>query len=98
MKLWKAEHDAPKGFSITCSVWVPNHYTSSSVEIEEIYVSKNLDVTVRFQSEKKKEWIREVRGERLQGIAEGMSSASRLAISSAVSFPGGISVRGLIVA
>ena len=28
MKLWTAEHDAPKGFSIMRSVWVPNHYTS----------------------------------------------------------------------
>ena len=28
MKLWTAEHDAPKGFSITCNVWVPNHYKS----------------------------------------------------------------------
>ena len=51
-------------------------------------MSKNLDETVRLQSEKKEEWIREIRGERLQGIAEGASSVSRLASSSAVSFPG----------
>ena len=49
---------------------------------------KNLDETVRLQSEKRKEWIREIRGERLQGIAESASSAPRLASSSAASFPG----------
>ena len=51
-------------------------------------MSKNFDETVRLQSEIRREWIREVRGERLQGIAEGASSASRLASSSAASFPG----------
>ena len=51
-------------------------------------MSKNFDETVRLQSEIRREWIREIRGERLQGIAEGASSASRLASSSAVSFPG----------
>ena len=51
-------------------------------------MSKNLDQTVRLQSEKRQEWIREIRGERLQGIAEGASSAPRLARSSAASFPG----------
>ena len=51
-------------------------------------MSKNFDETVRLQSEKKQEWIRQIRGERLQGIAEGTSSAPRLASSSAVSFPG----------
>ena len=51
-------------------------------------MSKNLEETVRLQSEKRREWIREVRGERLQEIAEGASSAPRLASSSAVSFPG----------
>ena len=38
-------------------------------------MSKNLDETVRLQSEKREVWIREIRGERLQGIAEGASSA-----------------------
>ena len=33
-------------------------------------MSKNLYDTVRLQSEKRREWIREIRGERLQGIAE----------------------------
>ena len=47
-------------------------------------MSKNFDETVRLQSEKRQEWIRE----RLQGIAEGASSAPRLATSSAASFPG----------
>ena len=51
-------------------------------------MSKNLDETVRLQSEKRQEWIREIRGERLQGIAEDSSSAARLASSSAASFPG----------
>ena len=43
-------------------------------------MSKYFEETVRLQSE--------IRGERLQGIAEGASSAPRLASSSAVSFPG----------
>ena len=51
-------------------------------------MSKNLDETVRLQSEKREEWIRETREERLQGITEGTSSALRLASSSATSFPG----------
>ena len=51
-------------------------------------MSKNLDETVRLQSEIRQEWIREIRGERLQGIAEGASSAPRLGSSSAASFPG----------
>ena len=61
--------------------------TSSSVEIEGTCVSKNFDETVRLQSEKRQEWIRGIRAERLQGIAEGTSSAPRLAISSAALFP-----------
>ena len=40
-------------------------------------MSKNFDETVRLQCEKREEWIREIRGERLQGIAEGASSAPR---------------------
>ena len=51
-------------------------------------MSKYFEETVRLQSEKRREWIRKMRGERLQGIAQGASSASRLASSSAVSFPG----------
>ena len=51
-------------------------------------MSKHLEETVRLQSEKRREWIREIRGERLQGIVEGASSAPRLASSSAASFPG----------
>ena len=58
------------------------------MEIEGTSVSKNLDETVRLQSEQTQEWIRETRGERLQGIAEGTSSAHHLARSSAASFPG----------
>ena len=62
--------------------------TSSLVEIEGNCVSKYFEETVRLQSEKKREWIREIRGLRLQGIAEGASNAPRLASSSAASFPG----------
>ena len=51
-------------------------------------MSKNFDGRVRLQSEKRKEWIREMSGERLQGIAKGNSSAPRLASLSAASFPG----------
>ena len=51
-------------------------------------MSKYFEETVRLQSEKRREWMREIRGERLQGIAEGASSAPRLASSSSVSFPG----------
>ena len=62
--------------------------------LEGTCVSKNLDETVRLQSEME----REIRGERLQGIAEGASSAPRLVSSSAASFPVETSVRGPIVA
>ena len=51
-------------------------------------MSKNLDETVRLQSEKNDEWTQEIRGKRLQGIAEDTSSAPRLASSSAAPFPG----------
>ena len=51
-------------------------------------MSKNFDETVRPQSEKRQEWIRKIRGERLQEIPEGASSAPRLASSSAALFPG----------
>ena len=51
-------------------------------------MSKNFDETVCLQPEIRREWIREVRGDRLQGIAEGASSAHSLASSSAASFPG----------
>ena len=48
---------------------------------------KNLDEKVLLQFEERQELIREITGERLQGITEGTSSASRLANSSAASFP-----------
>ena len=51
-------------------------------------MSKNLDETVCLQSKKREEWIREIRRERLQGIAEGTSSALCLASLSAALFPG----------
>ena len=51
-------------------------------------MSKNFDETVRSKSEKRHEWIREIREERLQVIAEGASSAPRLASSSAASLSG----------
>ena len=51
-------------------------------------MSKNFDETVRLQFEKRQECMREIRGERLQGIAEGTSGAPRLASSSTASFTG----------
>ena len=51
-------------------------------------MSKNLDETVRIQSKKREEWIQKIGEERLQGIAEGTSSALCLANSSAALFPG----------
>ena len=60
--------------------------TSFSLKIEGICVSKNFDETVCLLSEIRQEWIREITGERLQGIAEGASSAPRLASLSAASF------------
>ena len=51
-------------------------------------MSKNFNETVCLQSEKMQEWIREIRGERLQGIVESASSASCLASSSAALFSG----------
>ena len=50
-------------------------------------MSKNFDETVCLQSEKRREWIREIRGERLQGIAKGATSAPSLVSSLAASFP-----------
>ena len=50
-------------------------------------MSTNVDETVCLQSEKREEWIQEIRGVRLQWIAEGTRSAPHLASSSAVSFP-----------
>ena len=58
------------------------------MQIKGTCVSKNLDERVRHQSEKRQEWIQEIRGERLQRITEGTSSVPRLASSSAASFPG----------
>ena len=53
-------------------------------------MSKNLDETVPvcLQSEKREEWIQEIREERLQRIAEETSCSPRLASSSAESLPG----------
>ena len=50
--------------------------------------AKNFDDTVRLQSEIRREWIREIREDKPQEIAEGASSATRLASSSAASSPG----------
>ena len=49
-------------------------------------MTKNLDETVGLQSEKREGWIRKIGGVRLQGIAEGTSSATRQASSSVASF------------
>ena len=48
-------------------------------------MSKNFNETVRLQSEKRQEWIREIREERQEGITEGASSGPRHG-SSAESF------------
>ena len=58
---------------------------------------KNLDETVRLQSEKRQEWIREIRGERLQGIAEGAGSAPLWPAHLPDRSPGETSVQGPIV-
>ena len=67
------------------------------MEIEGTCVSKNLDETVRLQFEKRQDWIRVIGGERLQGIAEGTSSAPRLAAYQPRRSLGETSVRGPIV-
>ena len=46
-------------------------------------MSKKLEKTVRLQSEKAQEWIREARGERLQAIVESKRSAHCLVKRSA---------------
>ena len=51
-------------------------------------MSKNFDETVRLQSAKIPEWIRERRGKKLQGISEGTSIAHRLDSLSAASLHG----------
>ena len=55
-------------------------------------MAKNFDESVRLQSEKREEWIPEIRDRRvqsgLQGTAEGPRRAPRLTSSSAASFPG----------
>ena len=58
------------------------------MEIDRTSGSKNLDETARLDSEKRQESIREIREERLQGIAEDASSVPCLASTSAASFPG----------
>ena len=61
-------------------------------------LSKNLVETVHLQLEKKEESIREVGGQRLQGIAEGTSSAPVWPAYRQRRFPGETSVRGSIAA
>ena len=51
-------------------------------------MSKNLGETVCLQSEKREEWIPEIRKGRLRGIAEGTSSTPTLASSLAASSSG----------
>ena len=68
------------------------------MKIEGTCVLKNLDEAIRLQFEKRQEWIREVKGERLQGIAEGESSAPRWPAHQPHRFLGETSVRGPIVA
>ena len=61
-------------------------------------MSKNLDEIVRLQSKKRQEWIREIRGKRLQGITEGASSVPAWPAHQPRRSPGETSVRGPIVA
>ena len=58
------------------------------MEVEKTRVSENFDETVRLQSEKGEEWIREIREEKQQGFVEGTSSAAALTSPSAASFSG----------
>ena len=61
-------------------------------------MSKNFDETVRLQSEIRRVWIREIRGEILQGFAEGANSAPVWPAHQPRRSPGATSVRGPIVA
>ena len=61
-------------------------------------MSKNFDETVGLQSEKRQEWIREIRRERLQGVAEDAISAPVRPAHQPRLSPGETSVRGPIVA
>ena len=60
-------------------------------------MSKNFDETVRLQSEIRREWIQEVRGERLQGIAEGAGAHPVWPAHQPRRSPGETSVQGPIV-
>ena len=55
---------------------------------------KNLDETVRLQSENREEWIREIK----KRIAEGTSSAPVWPAHQPIRWPGETSVQGPIVA
>ena len=68
------------------------------MEIEGTCVSKNLDETVRLQSEKREEWIREIRGERLQGMQRAQVALPVWPAHQPRRSPGETSVRGPIVA
>ena len=60
-------------------------------------MSKNFDETVRLQSEIRREWIRQVRKEKLQGIAQGASRAPVWLAHQPRRSLGETSVRGPIV-
>ena len=59
---------------------------------------KNLDETVRLQSKIRQEWIREIRGERLQGIAETQKALPVWLAHRPRHSPVEMNVRGPIVA
>ena len=67
------------------------------MEIEGTCVSKNLDETVRLQLEKRQEWIRKIRGERLRGIARTQVVLPIWPSHQSRRFPGETSVRVPIV-
>ena len=68
------------------------------MEIKGTCVSKYLEETVRLQFEIRREWIREIRGDRLQGIAEAQVALPVLLARQPCRSPGEMSVRGPIVA
>ena len=72
--------------------------TSSSVKIKGTYVSKNFDETVRLQSEKRQEWIREIEERDYKGFKRAQVALPVWPAHHPRRSPGETSVRGSIVA
>ena len=74
----------PRAWTTYMSTYTLSPYCISFFTFPNVYrvlgffevtcVSKNFDETVRFQSEKRQEWIRKIRGKRLQRIVEDTSN------------------------